>query len=518
MSSDNIKQLYNLRENDPQKAIELARVPGPGPGEREAAAVVLVDCGDAVGDFASVSQGVEIFNELVESGGSDAALSYNLANALQVRARLAYGPVSPISGQAFEDRFRARVRFGEVLRDGIASPELKSQALTNIGILLLDTSRWVEGLDCFQRALEALPRNGVAAYQEMRHSMGLAGLFHRQHETYQTYCHIDTLLQRIRRLSDVVFSNQDVIIDFSGRDVLRTVIDAANDAAKIESVPRKAIENRYFSFIDAEGLALSLCCSVEEYEAGRFDLLTIPSIRAKESDEHCVPEVFAMINVMKSDYAFARQVYYDVREYDVETPYLETTSHADTLDYAVYGVRYSALTSAQRIAFDLLDKIAVALACYLGLKKAYKSSFADVWGRTGKGGIFQLHDEISAHLRAGNPGLIALFNIYHDISKDESRGDGFMQAHKSYRNSSTHRFSVFHDDMFSEDTSSASLAVDHTHLNRFDRLTLDSLKLARAALFYFVDTINFAEGAHRDREGAIVLSSKVPDHDYIRGR
>ncbi len=48
--------------------------------------------------------------------------------------------------------------------------------------------------------------------------------------------------------------------------------------------------------------------------------------------------------------------------------------------------------------------------------------------------------------------------------------------------------------------------------------TVDSLKLARAALFYFVDTINFAEGAHRDREGAIVLSSKVPDHDYIRGR
>lgn len=54
MSSDNIKKLYNLRDNDPQKAIELARNPGPGPEERQAAAVVLVDCGDAVGDFASV--------------------------------------------------------------------------------------------------------------------------------------------------------------------------------------------------------------------------------------------------------------------------------------------------------------------------------------------------------------------------------------------------------------------------------------------------------------------------------
>lgn len=185
MSSDNIKKLYNLRDNDPQKAIELARNPGPGPEERQAAAVVLVDCGDAVGDFASVSQGVEIFDELIESGGPDAGLSHDIANALQVRARLAHGPVSPISGNAFEDRFRARVQFGAVLRADMASPELKSQALTNIGILLLETSRWVEGLDCFQRSLKVLPRNGVAAYQEMRHSMGLAGLFHRKHETYR---------------------------------------------------------------------------------------------------------------------------------------------------------------------------------------------------------------------------------------------------------------------------------------------------------------------------------------------
>lgn len=520
MSSDKIKRLYELRETDPREAIELARNPDPslGPEEREAAAVVLVDCGDAVGDFSSVSKGVEIFDELVVSAGSHPGLSYNLANALQVRARLAHGPLSPISGKAFEDRFRARVNFGAVLNDGTASSELKSQALTNIGILLLDTSRWVEGLDCFQRALKVLPRNGVAAYQEMRHSMGLAGLFYRKHETYQTYCHIDTLLQRIRQLADVVISNQEAIIDFSGREVLRTVIDAAKDAAKIEPVPRKPIENGYFEFIDAEALALSICCSAEEYQAGRFDLLTVPSIRAKKSDGHGVPEVFAMINVMKSDYAFARQVYYDVREHGVETPFLEATSHADTLDYAVYGVRYSALTSAQRIAFDVLDKIAVALACYLEMKKAHRASFADVWGKTGKGGALQLHDEILAHLRAGNPGLIALYNTYQDIAKDQSRGDGFMQAHKSYRNSSTHRFSVLHDDMFSDDKSSVSLAVDHTRLDRFERLTLDSLKLARAAIFYFVDFINFAEDARRDENGVIVLSSRVPDHDHIRGR
>ncbi len=225
-----------------------------------------------------------------------------------------------------------------------------------------------------------------------------------------------------------------------------------------------------------------------------------------------------MINVMKSDFAFARQVYFDVREYDTDTPFFETTSHADTLDYAVYGVRFSALTSAQRIAFDILDKIAVALACYLGMKKAHKTSFSDIWGKTGKGGIFTLNEEIANSFRSGNPGLIALYNIYHDISKDDSRGHGFMEAHKSYRNSSTHRFSVLHDDMFPDDHSSSSLAVDHTHLNRFESLTLDSLKLVRAALFYFVDMINFAEEISRADSRGIVVSSTVPDHDYIRGR
>ncbi|WP_299498542.1 LA2681 family HEPN domain-containing protein [uncultured Roseobacter sp.] len=518
MSVEKIDELYKLRNEDPQAALSFLGQLGSSPEEKVATAVVLVDCGDAMNDVTSVSQGVEIFDELMKIAKPDSALSYNLANGLQVRSRLGHGPLSLVAGQAFEDRFQARVHFGSVMRDSSASYELRSQALTNIGILLLETSRWVEALDCFQKALILLPRNGIAAYQEMRHSMRLAGLFCRKSETYQTYCHVDTLLERIRQLSDVVSANYDTVVEFSGKEVLPTVKKAVEDAAKIKPGRKKRIQNPYFAFIEENGLALSIHCSAKEYSSGRFDLLTVPSIHAKISDEQRVPEIFAMINVMKSDFAFARQVYFDVREYDTDTPFFETTSHADTLDYAVYGVRFSALTSAQRIAFDILDKIAVALACYLGMKKAHKTSFSDIWGKTGKGGIFTLNEEIANSFRSGNPGLIALYNIYHDISKDDSRGHGFMEAHKSYRNSSTHRFSVLHDDMFPDDHSSSSLAVDHTHLNRFESLTLDSLKLVRAALFYFVDMINFAEEISRADSRGIVVSSTVPDHDYIRGR
>jgi hypothetical protein len=521
MSFEKIDQLYILRDKDPLAALSFLSEMGDGPEEKQASAVVLVDCGDAIKDIVSVSQGVGIFEELITIAKPNSGLFFNLANGLQVRSRLGHGPLSPVAGQAFEDRFQARVQFGKVMRDRMAAYDLRSQALTNIGILLLDTHRWVEALDCFQKALIVFPRNGVAAYREMQHSMCLAALFSREKKTYQTYCHVGTLLERVRQLSSVISSNYDTIEELSGRDALPPVKKAVEGADGIKPSPQEKIDNPYFAFVAEQGLALSLHCSADEYSSGRFDLLTVPSIHAKTSDEHRVPEIFAMINVMKSDFAFARQVFFDVREYDADTPFFETTSHADTLDYAVYGVRYSALTCAHRISFDILDKIAVAFACYLGMEKANKTSFSKVWGKE-KGGVFKFYEEIAASFRSGNPGLIALYTIFHDISedisKDKSRGDGFMEAHKSYRNASTHRFSVLHDDMIPNDYSSPSLAVEHMDIERFERLTLDSLKLARAALFYLVDMIIFAEEARRSGDGAIVISSRVPDHDYIRGR
>ncbi len=519
MSFTKIDQLYKLRNENPQAALMLLSELGSSPEEKVAAAVVLVDCGDAMNDLESVSQGVEILDQLVKSAKPDSALSYNLANGLQVRARLRYGPSSPVTGQAFEDRFRARVQFGKVMRDRDTPNKMKSQALTNIGILFLETHRWVEALDCFQSALGMYPKNGVAAYHEMQRLKSLAVLFSSNTEIYQSYGNIDSMIERIRQLSDVVSANYDTVAEFAGEATLPIVGKAAEAIAKTKSSHKEKIDNPYFAFIEDRGLALSLHCSADEYSSGRFDLLTIPSVTAQTSDEHRVPEVFAMINVMKADFAFARQVFFDVREFEADTPFFETTSHADTLDDAVYGVRYSALTSAQRIAFDILDKIAVALSHYLGIEKAHKASFSRVWGKINQHGLVtKLDDKIATCFNAGNPGLIALHNIFHDISKDDSRGHGFMEAHKSYRNSSTHRFTVLHDDGFLNDHSSLSLAVDHMHLQRLESLTLDSLKLARAALFYFVDIINFAEEASNTAGEGIVVVSTVPDHDRVRRR
>lgn len=512
-----INELHALMDEDPAAA--LARIPelGDSPEEAFASAAILIDGGGYLGNFVAVNEGVEILEELRRNAKPDPGLAYNLANGLQTRARLIYGPSSPYCGQSFEDHFQARIRFGEAARSRDAPFDLASQALTNMGTLLQDTSRWFEALDHFREAQNVYPKNAVAMLKELTLLHQLGQLFQSDPHSYQCYGHLPTMVDRIRTLAENIEHNLDTLTAFSGTAALPFAQQQIAMAKALPSSPQGSIDEPYFQFVSKHQLSLFLHCSAAGFEAGVFDVLTIPTITRTMDDEDGVPEIYAMLNVMKADFAFARQVYFDVLEDDADTPYFETTTHGDTLDYALYGVRYSALTSAQRIAFDILDKVAVAIACHLKIPKAHKVSFATLWGRSEKGGSFRLHDEIARCLAMGNFGLIALHNIFHDMSSDNSRGVGIMEAHKSYRNASTHRFTVLHD-FGKQERKSPSLAVDHQDIMEFERMTLDSLKLARSAIFYFVDMIMFAEASRPKRGDGITVPMSVPDHAYIRGR
>ena len=511
-----VEELYRLRGKDPEQALSKLDLLGKSKGENIVKAIVLIDCGDALARWNTVNEGVELLQSLFSSDTPNPEDMYNLANGLQVRARHSYGPVSPVFGRAPEDRFQARVLFGQVMKQQETTTETKSQMATNIGILLLETHRWVEALDWFRHAQRELPRNGVAAFQEMRRLMKLAALFGQDRKTYHSYCDLDALLQRVRTLSGIVENNYNTISEFAGSAALEIVVPTVQDAKKIEVFPEPTLENPYYKFVQENDLTLRVCCSVDAYEDRQIDCLNIPSVQTALGAGHEVPEIYAMMNVMKADFAFARQLFFDVQECVEDTFLFETTTHSDTLDYALYGVRYSALTTAQRVAFDILDKIAVAMGCYFSIEKADKTSFSRVWGTTGKGGVFKFRTKIETELGRGNQGLIALYNIHQDISKDEGRGAGFMKVFKQCRDTSTHKFSVLHD-MGVRSGFSSSSAVEHQRVDEFERLTLDSIKLARAALFYFVDAVVFSEKNNTRDDEAFVLESQVPDHRQIRG-
>lgn len=510
------EELFRLRNDDPKTAIERVKELGNSRTEKVIRSIVLIDSGDSLNSFDVVNEGVELLHKAIGNSKTDANTRYNLANGYQVRARLNPDQSTRLSGQISEDRFKARVNFGSVFNSQDAEIEIRSQALTNIGILFLETGRWVEAIDCFQIAQKLLPSNAVAAFQEMRRNLGLAGVFSREPYLYKSFCHPEAQLQRIRHLADVVDDNLTTLESFAGSHAVEIAERAIKDAKTIKKIPKTTITNEYYAYVEKHNLALSLYCSPKEYNGGLFDLLTVPTVTTDSAEMFVVPEIYAMMNVMKADYVFARQLLHEVQCKNEQTFIHETATYADTLDHSVYGARYSALTVAQRIAFDILDKIAVALASYLKIKGAQRKTFKDLWGSAVRDKGYVPCPIIEAEFKSGNAPLIALHNVYQDISKDEIRGDGFMGAQKQFRNASTHRFTVLHD-AGSVTSVSASKAVEHKDIVEFENLTMDSLRLARACLFYYVETIIFID--KRDRKAdEFTLNIDVPDHDFIRGR
>lgn len=511
-----VAELYRLRNDDPETAIERVKELGTSRAEQVIRSIVLIDSGDSLNRYDVVDKGVELLQKAIGNSKADANTLYNLANGYQVRARINQDESTKLSGQISDDRFRARVNFGSVFSNHEGEIELRSQALTNIGILFLETNRWIEAIDCFQIAQKLLPSNAVAAFQEMRRNMGLAGVFSREPQLYKSFCHPEAQLQRIRHLADVVEDNLDTMERFAGSHAVEIAERTIRDAKTIKPLPKATITNKYYAYVEKNNLALSLYCSAEEYNSGQFDLITVPSVTTDSGEVPIVPEIYAMMNVMKADYVFARQLLYEVQCQNDETFIHETATYADTLDYSIYGARYSALTVSQRIAFDILDKIAVALASYLKIKGADRKTFINLWGSSVRDKGYVPCPIIDEELKSGNAPLIALHNVYQDISKDEIRGDGFMGAQKQFRNASTHRFTVLHD-AASVTSMSASKTVEHKDIVEFENLTMDSLRLARACLFYFVETIIFID--KRDHEAdEFTLNIDVPDHDFIRGR
>jgi hypothetical protein len=220
-----------------------------------------------------------------------------------------------------------------------------------------------------------------------------------------------------------------------------------------------------------------------------------------------VPAIFAMFNVMKSDFLAAR--YLALQALTSSVP--ESGLYADTLDYATYGVKQSMLALAQRACIDVLDKVAVATTEYLALSSGPNPVyFSNRWfAERKRGQPLTWHDALRPHIEKGNTALIALAELSLDVKKD-----GALHQKKAFRHSSTHRFTVLHD--FGSTASRNSIHVEHSGIEEFTSVLIESLQLARAAILYFVEMIAINEAKTLKSAGR-VMQLDVPSHHVIRG-
>lgn len=509
ISIEDFCQMYQEKPDD-----ALASLKGL---DNEQAAAILIDAGGALSETSLLDDGISRLEDLQQSESESSFRSYCIANGRHLRASTRRRLSSATDNDLLNDLFMARVRHGKVLSDKQAGPELRNQSATNFGNALLETGRWVEALDVYQKARRIWPRNGVSALREMQCLMGFHNAAQSDPARYGTYSDLERLGQCIVELSSVVEDTYTEIGQLAGEQAVEQARHAVSQINTPGTIRKQHEKDSFFEFIESNSLALSLFCSSAQYENGKVDTAAFQHITDDDWQSTSVPEIFAMLNVMKADYALARQLFYEARFDDCTTIFRETVKSGDTLDYSIYGVQVSAMCSAQRIAYDILDKIAVSLSGHLKLGQAKRKTFDSFWYDDKNGKEKRLNETVKKEINAGNRGLLALYDLHRDTTKDVPEKAGFLRALKEYRNSSTHRFTVLHDENIGLGRTSGKL-VDHEHVTQFEELTLSSIRLARAALFYFCDAINSAEGRKPKPQNAISLIHEVPDHDYIRGR
>jgi tetratricopeptide (TPR) repeat protein len=134
--------------------------------------IVLTDAGSECKDPEAVNEAVTLLEQLHLKLPGDPNIMYNLAKALITRADL---PILPLytdwCAVTSVDRVRAKKFFQSVAGHPSSEGVLRARALTNLGNALARNWRLIEAYDCYARAVEYDPENGVAISNAAKASM-----------------------------------------------------------------------------------------------------------------------------------------------------------------------------------------------------------------------------------------------------------------------------------------------------------------------------------------------------------
>jgi len=463
---------------------------------------IFIDAGNELQDIEIVSKGVDLIRTLLKAHPSRMDIVYNLANGLSALAQITKLPIGQWYLKTSDYRREARLHFESVGQSKQAGSGIRARAKTNQANLLNQSFRWLEAYELYQEAIRLDPNNVIA-------TSGAVKVLLRADD--RRLGHSKILKALAARYLQLFHKHQSLLGKYGGSRAEK-VLDELPGSLDIDTdvhwPPDLSKADDFTRFVADNNLSLSLTIEGLDPDLRHWDSLSIQSIHEDLDTPHGVPPIFAMFNVLKADYLSARWLAYQA----IHDFARESGSYADTLDYAMYGIRESLFTLAQRSAIDILDRIAVATSEYLGLKDSPSSIyFWKRWHITEGHSLkrpLEWQPVITDEIGKGNAALIALAELAEDIV-----AGGYLAPKRTLRNESTHRFVILHD--MGSAGSRESRYIKHFNLEDFKTQTISALKLVRAALFYFVEMITIHE-ARLEREGGTSVPLEVPPHHWIR--
>lgn len=496
-------EVYSLLDKDPKLALDKIRniedIKGLPPKALDSIkASIYVDAGYKVNDFKVVQNGVDIFWKQFNESEGDFDLAYNLANGLfNLSCLFPTEDKYEWFNKTHDLRKKSRFLYDYCSKYS-EEKEIITQALTNFGNLLIGSQRSLEAFDAYTKALLFDPENGIA-------STGAAKIL-LHYSKYGLGDH-NSLMYAASKYLKMAKMSKEKIVKYAGKDSLEKLNKLLEMGIEEPNTKKNVELDSFQEFIMRHRLTLSPTFEGLDISVPRFDSLLIESIIESRDAEFGVPPIFAMFNILKSDYLAARLLAFKALETNAE----DSGYYMDTLDYANYGINISLLTLSQRSCIDILDKIAVATCEYFDFKfKANDISFLKNWYYIRKKDeSIQWKDEIKKEIEKGNYSLIALSELSEDLKED-----GYLQIKKKLRHASTHRFAVLHE-MGSKNHRKCQF-IEHYDLNEFKNELISTLQVVRSSLFYFMEMVRINE-YFKNQEVGLKVPLDVPSHHYIRG-
>ena len=501
------------KEGSERTAVALAEALVPGQGQEpnvgHLRAYVYTDAGTRLKDPALVQEGVRIWGEMEPH--DSVTISYNLASAQLHLWQLAVEQAG--LGDAWLDKrnhlHEARRLYSLVAQHREADTELRLKAFTDCGNSFDNIGRYLDALDCYERALKLDSSFGMAAGNRGMTFLKVAPLMG-PHESHM-------LLQAASDL-DIAVSDQDRVLRCGGQSALETfkrlrggllVTEESNLGATEPSLQLGdphldwCLRNQLFLHISPECIR----AGSEPLDAVTFGSISLSLAEGEVLDR--ASEIVDAFNTIKQDYVVARYLVWLAATED--SPIREQaktitrrTSFWDSLNYAYWGVRPGIGIQALKVTLDTLDTIAAFVHLYFRTGRRVR----DVEFRTlpyASRKKKKLAPSLAEALKRPeqNRGLAALIDLSAELEEQSPSPLGRLVQR---RHAATHRFFSVHI----EGRPDSSDWIERLSWPELLEESLESLRITRRAILYLAQMIHIHERATEVPDSSGPMTMPLP--------
>ena len=471
---------------------------------KQLCAGIYIDGGAQLKRIDLIEKGANILRDLASHNSAE--ILYNLGSAELESWEIATRKSG--LGAAWSEKRRhlheAREFFNRVAEDENASVELRLRALTDCGNSYDIVGRYLDALNCYERAIRIDPSFGMALGNRGTMLLRVAPLMG-EHESH-------VLLEAAADL-DAAIEKRESVLQHGGRSALDQFqhqrASISTSLRPIQNAPNlpSSLGDPYLDWCLSSELFLHASPGCIRPETRTLDPVFFRYVHLSFSDDDLrhTDEIVDAFNAVKQAYISGRYLVWLARS--DESPVREhtraitrRTTFLDTLSYARWGARTGIAVQAYKAAVDLLDKIASFVHLYFDSGRSPRNvSFRKLpYGRSSQ---TELPKPFANALQApeNNRGLVALIDLSSDL------GERSQKAFQ-LRNAATHRFFVVHTEVPPD----RSAWTEHIGWSDLVRDSVSQLRMARDAILYLAQMIDIHEKASRKAKSSPGLDMPWP--------